>query len=83
MSLSLSEEPIVSTDVEDSTNYPGKNTVTCELRLPIAGNRPGDYQFQVVIASSETDGDMFMSATTPVLKLSEDCIDVTSAFSNL
>ncbi|KAK3745956.1 hypothetical protein RRG08_057756 [Elysia crispata] len=57
------------TKSNNSKAYPGQQTVTCELHLPIAQNRAGVYQFQVEITSSMKDGNQSVFATTPKLNL--------------
>ena len=68
----MNEQPSIETRNEDSTAYPGKKKVTCDLRMPVAGNRGGAYQFRVEI--SPTDMLWNLSTyyvTTPAVNLSK------------
>ena len=68
-SQSVDVPPYIRTRNNDSTAYPGQQTVTCELRLPVAGNRAGEYQFQVEITPNITSGNHSVFATTPTVNL--------------
>ena len=68
-SQSVDVPPYIRTRNNDSTAYPGQQTVTCELRLPVAGNRAGEYQFQVDITPNITSGNHSVFSTTPTVNL--------------
>ena len=68
----MSERPVLITRNEDSTAHPGDKKVTCELRLPVAGNRGGDYQFFVEISPTDKLGDLSTHVTTHALNLSKE-----------
>ncbi|KAK3803046.1 hypothetical protein RRG08_056540 [Elysia crispata] len=66
-SQSVDVSPYIRARNSDSTAYPGQQTVTCELRLPVAGNRAGEYQFQVEITPSISSGNQSVFVTTPIV----------------
>ncbi|KAK3803051.1 hypothetical protein RRG08_056545 [Elysia crispata] len=70
-SQSVDVPPYIRTRNNDSTAYLGQQTVTCELRLPVAGNRAGEYQFQVEITPNiiPVTGNQSVFATTPTVNL--------------
>ena len=70
--LSLNEQPSIKTRNEDSTAYPGNKKVTCDLRMPVAGNRGGAYQFRVEISPTNMLGNLSTHVTTPTVNLSKE-----------
>ena len=68
----LAVQPVLNTRNADSTAYPGDQTVTCDLRLPVSGNRGGDYQFRVEISPTSTLGNLSTYVTTATLNLSKE-----------
>ena len=85
-SQSVDVPPYIRTRNNDSTAYPGQQTVTCELRLPVAENKAGEYQFQVEITPNITSGNHSVFATTPtvnlgnVFEVKEECLKVSYLF---
>ena len=69
--LSLNKQPSITARNEDSTAYPGKKKVTCELRMPVAGNTAGTYQFRVEISPTDMLGNLSTHVTTPTVNLSK------------
>ena len=70
--LILATQPTMVTRNSDSTLYPGDKKVTCDLRLPVAGNRDGAYQFRVEISSTDKLGNLSTHVTTPTVNLSKE-----------
>ena len=70
--LILGTQPIMVTRNSDSTLFPGDKKVTCELRMPVAGNRGGDYQFSVDISPTNRLGNLSTRVTTPTVNLSKE-----------
>ncbi|GFO27237.1 hypothetical protein PoB_005374200 [Plakobranchus ocellatus] len=46
---SLNQELEQTVSNEDSTKFPGHKKVTCQLRVPVTGNKEGSYMFQVEV----------------------------------
>ena len=68
-SQSVDVPPYIRTRNNDSTAYPGQQTVTCELHLPVAGNSAGEYQFQVDITPNIISGNHSVFSATPTVNL--------------
>ena len=69
--LILATQPTMVTRNSDSTLYPGDKKVMCELRMPVAGNRGGTYQFRVEISPTNMLGNLSTHVTTPTVNLSK------------
>ena len=68
----MNNQPSITARNEDSMAYPGNKKVTCELRMPIAGNRGGIYQFRVEISLTNMLGNLSTYyVTTPAVNLSK------------